>query len=738
MKAISKWYEWVLFLPAVLPLFYIEGVMYPLMAPKTLALRAFGIIALALFAYLAANGRPFHWHRLRRWETWVPAALLAVAYGASIFGTDFFHSFWSTFERGDGLLTLTVSMGYFYLILISVDASWLGKLFRTVAWVGSASAAYLVLQWLTIAQVINLPFIVQSNGRIGGTLGNAAFLSAYLGMAFFMTVAAAREYGGRVRIILYAGAALELFAIMLAATRGTILALAVVGVVALVYAAWKGRGKVRTYAGGALASLLVLFGFFLTFRTALQEAPFEPVRRIASISVNDPTVSSRLFIWSNVSREAMTRPLLGYGAEHVDIPFDRVYDPTAIAEEWFDRTHNAYLDYLVQFGILGAALYLALIAVFIRIGWVLWKKGDPYALPLLGMAAIYGMQNFFVFDTAVTLWLLLSTIAVSLAYAIPGDAKPAVVRRPLAGLAAGLAFFALIIPAAVQPLRANLLAFEAYLYQIADVPRANAATEKGLALNTYADLEFGYNAYFMYTDEQVNRLEGNDLRAAYENARAVLARNLARYSYDARTAVYLAQVLSLAPEGVAPDGALLSEALTRALEESPKRAQPWFILANLSISEANNHPVGSKDRGEGYAAAKDILRRYNELVPRLATTHFVLAQLAYASGDLSEAAEEASLGRQYYTGDEETARRAVKYYGALGDLVNLEFFLSEIVGMAPTDYASAYDLAKVKFFQGDKSGARALVNQLRAVAPSIIDSDPAFSAAIAEYERTVR
>ncbi|MBI4088633.1 O-antigen ligase family protein [Candidatus Kaiserbacteria bacterium] len=702
MKRVSNWYEWMLFLPALLPLFYVEGMMYPLMAPKTLALRALGIIALALFTYLSFAGWSFYWSRLRRWETWVPGALLAVAYLSSLLGTGFYHSFWSTFERGDGLLTLSVCIGYFYFVLLSADATWLKRLFRIVGWVGSLAAVYLVLQWLVSLEVISLPFIVKPNGRIGGTMGNAAFLASYLGMAFFMTVAAAREYVGRARALLYAGAALELFAILLAATRGTLLALFLVGVLWLLYYAGKGSGKMRAYSGAALFSLVIVTGLFVAFRADLARAPIESVRRLASISLADSTVASRLFIWRTISGEAIKKPVLGHGAEHITIMFDRVYDPTAIAEEWFDRTHNAYLDYFVQFGIVGVLLYLALIAILAGIGLRLWIRGDRAAPFILSLAAVYAVQNFFVFDTAVTLWLLLALLSAGYAYAAADKSLSVAFEKPrmFAGALLGFAILLLIIPVALQPLQANLLAFEAYLYQIADVPRANAATERGMALRTYADLEFGYNAYFMYTDEQVNRLVGEELRLAYENASKVLTTDFNRYPYDARTAVYLAQVLASAPAGAPLDKPLLSDVLAHAIKGSPKRAQPWYILANLSISEANIHPVGSDARMAGYAAAKDILRRYIMLVPALAEPRFVLAQLEYASGDSSAASLEAAKGKAHYKSDLGTARRAASYYESVLDLPNAAFFLREILQFDPGNTNAQEDLSKIETYEG--------------------------------------
>lgn len=701
MKPLAKLYEWVLLLPALLPLFFVEGMMYPLMTPKTLAFRALGVVACALFAYLVLAGRHFYWSRLRYWEAWVPAALLAVAYLASASGADFYRSFWSTFERGDGLLTLTAAIGYFYLLLLHADASWLPRLMKVVAWVGSLSAVYMVLQWLAVLFDLDLPLIVTPNGRVGGTMGNAAFMAAYFGMALFATLAAARDYQQVARLLLYAGAALECLAIILTATRGTMLALFAALVGALAYGLWKGRGKTRAYAGAGLALLLLLAGTFFLARGTLQKAAFEPVRRMASISLIDATVASRLFLWGNLWSEALKKPVLGYGAEHIAVPFDRVYDPTAVVEEWFDRSHNAYLDYFVQFGIFGVLLYSALIGLLFRLGWRLSAHGDRYGQYLLLLAAVYAMQNFFVFDTAVTLWLFLALIAVGLAYASPGEkALPAVQRtKPVMGMVIGAVLLTLLIPVALQPLRANLLAFEAYLYQIVDIPRANAATEKGMALDTYADLEFGYNAYFMYTTEQVHRLTGEDLRRAYENARSVLTTDFNRYPYDARTAVYLAQVLASAPADSPPDKVMLSEVLARAIEGSPKRAQSWYILANLSIAEANTHPVGSAARKAGYAAAKDILERYSILAPGLAEPYFIRAQLEYASGDSAAASREAAEGKARYKGSLEAARRAASYYESVLDLPNAAFFLREILRFAPGDTDAQDDLSQIEAYE---------------------------------------
>src|SRR3989344_4247579 len=165
----------------------------------------------------------------------------------------------------------------------------------------------------------------------------------------------------------------------------------------------------------------------------------------------------------------------------------------------------------------------------------------------------------------------------------------------------------------------------------------------------------------MYTEEQLRRLDGEELAAAYENAKGLLERNLSRYPYDARTALYLAQVLAAAPTAsVGADQELLALALATVFERSPKRAQAWYILANLSISEANRHPAGSQGRREGEAAAK---------------------------------------GKAVYSGGLSTARRAVQYYETVLDLPNAAYFLREVLRVDPHDEAAQADLEQIEAYE---------------------------------------
>ncbi len=721
MKYLERVYPWLLVAPAILPVVIWGGLIYPYLVPKTLLFYALSILAIGAFAMLATHGRAFYWARVKKWETWVPAALLVLAYVASVFGVGFSRSFWSIFARGDGLLMLTGAVASYYLILLAVDGAFFTRFVRVVATVGSFVAVYGIGEWL-----------VSGGGRIGGLLGNAAFFAGYLGLALFATLMAAPMLSRGWRRAAYIGAGAEVVAIALSATRGTMLALGVAGVVWLIYQAL-GRPAPADASAGALraarpsltpaetsagfgltpararvilAVIVVLGGLFVAFRSELAQVPFQPIARVASISTADPDVASRLFIWQNMLGQIKQHLWLGVGAEHIDVLFNHFYDPTQITEQWFDRSHNAFLDYAAQYGIGGLLLYLALIAGFFTAARRYAARGDRRLALLAALAGlVYAVQNFFVFDTISSFWLFLALLALLTAGSLDAreaQAVPLPAWMQPASYAFTFVLVALLYPVAVRPCMAAYDLAHAYSYQVTDVARSADLLAQGFALSSVGAPDYGYTAYEMYTGAQTTgqyALTGADRVTAYRAALAVLEADFARYPYDARIALDLAHLLTIDPSGTVPDHALLSAALDKVLALSPKRSQAWYILANLSISAANAQPKGSAARTRGYAAAKDLLGRYSALVPRLAEPYFVLAQLDYATGDTAGAAAAAARGKQYYAGNLETASRAAVYYETARDLPDAAFFLKEVVRMDPGNTAAANDLATIEAYE---------------------------------------
>lgn len=721
---ISRVFPFLLLAPAVLPLAVSGGLYYPYLFPKVILFYALILLTLAAFAYISTRGAAFYFSRLKYKVAWIPSALLLLAYFTSITGVDFYKSFWSIFGRGDGLLMLTLSVISFYLILVSADRMFFNRFVRTIAVVGTMVALWGVVEWFL------------TGGRIGSSIGNPAFLAGYLALSFFVTLIARIELPVEWRRFAYAGAALQLIAIFLTATRGTMLALFIVAVIALIFCAYTENGKARRLSIiGLLVVSALIAGFFL-FRENLDDSSIVPVARLAQISANDTDIAHRLFVWKNMTNEVARRPFLGYGAEHISYLFDRFYDPGAITEEWFDRSHNAYLDYAAQFGVVGAILYLMLIGSLLWTAFQHWKRDKRIGLLIAYAAITYAIQNFFVFDTISSWWLFIALLAVLLAQVTEDrKTKLTALNFPFIGTAVSMVLVISIIPISIFPLVANYDLTMGYYYHVIDVPRANGYFENGLALHTYGDLEYGYQLHTMYTEQQSVRTSGQDRVSAYEMAKKVLMENYERYPYDARTAIYLAHVLDSAPPETPADPELVRAVVIRALALSPKRAQTWYVLANLSIGPAKDLPIGPQKTAR-YQEAIKILEGYASLVPTLAETHYILADLYTAIGDVSRAKKEADIGHKYYKENLTVARRAALFYERIQNWELAEFYLQSVVNQDEKDFVFYYDLAKVKYMLGDYAAALKIVNDLRASNPEILPTDKNFLNAITAYEQT--
>jgi O-antigen ligase len=692
-----------------------------------LLFRGLGIIVLSIFSYLVLSGQSFYWARLKQKLSWTPALLLFTTYTTSLLGDNFYRGFWSTFERGDGLLTLTIAVIFFYLTLLYADQQFFSKLLKTIAWVGTIVAIHASLQWLQVQNGINIPFIAEPTGRLGGTFGNAAYLASYLGLTAFITFSVARSSFGRMRRVLYMSGVLQLLVVFLTATRGTMLALLITGIIALIYFSFA-KSNLKKYAQGMLLLLVLSSSLFFVFRETLSNSSFEPIERIASISLKEGAIANRLFVWQAVLKASLNQPIKGYGAEQIEPIFNKAYDPSLISEHWFDRSHNVFLDYFVQYGIFGLIFYLLLISTLLFSSWKILQSGDKRGMYLVGMTFVYGIQNFFVFDTSATLWILFVFTGVILAISNP-ETSSVLLKKQIPVLSKGITLIILLflLPVVITPLHANNLLMKGYLDHMVDVPSSVENMRRGLALNTYADLEYGYQAYAMYTERQVSLLSGNDRVLAYQYALETLTKNFQRYANDARTATYLAHVIDLTPPEVKIDSELLKQILDEALELSPKRMQLWLLRANISLREADTFS-SRKDKLESYKKATLIIEKYIELVPKSTEAMYILANLYLKNiKDGETASLWAEKGFALYSGNREAAHQAFKYYIAIEDWTKALLFLKDIINEDDEDnYEFRYDLAKLYYLTGDTDKSVEAFEEVKENSPEILETDPAF------------
>jgi tetratricopeptide (TPR) repeat protein len=130
---------------------------------------------------------------------------------------------------------------------------------------------------------------------------------------------------------------------------------------------------------------------------------FASLIKLDVVSVISGEGHARTLLWSMAYKGVQEKPLLGWGQDNFGYVFSKYYDPKMYAQEqWFDRTHNVFFDWLIASGILGLLSYLSL---FVALLYMVWKKteGDgewdvAQKAILTGLFTAYFVHNLFVFD----------------------------------------------------------------------------------------------------------------------------------------------------------------------------------------------------------------------------------------------------------------------------------------------------------------------------------------------------
>ena len=330
---------------------------------------------------------------------------------ADIFGANPFKSFWSNFERMEGLITLLHLLGYFIVagMVLNTEKLW-NWFWNTTVAVSAIIGIYGVLQ-LAGKATIN-----QGGVRLDATLGNASYLAIYMLFHIFITVFLLVRWRGVswIRYIYGAVIILQLVILYFTATRGALIGIVGGMILAtlLITIFEKERKIVRKISVSILAFLIVSTGIFIFVNDTNFVKKSDTLNRLSSISMEDG--STRFTIWGMALEGLKERPILGWGQENFNFVFNKYYKPSLYAQEqWFDRVHNVVFDWLIAGGILG---FLAYIAIPIFMLYYLWRRLEinlsvTEKSIFTGLLAGYFFHNMFVFDNIISYILFFSVAA---------------------------------------------------------------------------------------------------------------------------------------------------------------------------------------------------------------------------------------------------------------------------------------------------------------------------------------
>ncbi|MDI6717431.1 MAG: O-antigen ligase family protein [Patescibacteria group bacterium] len=297
----------------------------------------------------------------------VAVALFTLIFiSAGFFGVNPHASFWSNFERGEGVFQIIHLFIFFILLTLTFTnkESW-RKMFVVSIW-----AAILVISY-GLAAAIGIGDFVGSSlcARFSGSLGNPAYTGTYLIFAIFYALYLANnEEPKKRKKWMWVGLAILFFIFLLfTQTRGALLGLGVATIFGLFYFFFLSpKGKAGNIALIGAILLIISGALGYNFRREINIMPFcheeSGGNRILDVNFQTETFQTRLLLWKESIEAFKERPILGWGPENFAVAFEKYYQPQFTA--WYDRAHNIFFDYLVMTGALGLLSFLAIFGVF--------------------------------------------------------------------------------------------------------------------------------------------------------------------------------------------------------------------------------------------------------------------------------------------------------------------------------------------------------------------------------------
>lgn len=606
-----------LFSIPVLVLYVAETSYFPFITGKGFMFRILVEIAAAAYIVLAcvdARYRPRF-----SWTLALYAALTAWMFIADLLALNSHKAFWSNYERMDGWVTL-IHVFLFFVVagsILSVDKLW-RKWWYTFITVSGFVCCYGLLQ---LAGAVE---IHQSGVRLDATMGNSAYLAAYLLFALGITGWLAATAKGGVRYVLYILAALQVIILFNTATRGALLGVTLAaGLCALLWVLESGK-KGKQLAAGALVALVVLVGAFFALRgtPVIENSPV--LSRLSSISLAEG--STRFTLWTMAAEGVAARPVIGYGHEGFNYIFNTYYRPSLYNQEpWFDRAHNVFIDWLVWGGVPGFILFIALLGSGVL---ALYRSKASRAERIFFTSAIaaYAFQALFVFDNLFTYIPLAAILAMAHeASSRPikkFESLPEVHGTQTTSVLASVATVAALVVIWVVNVPGMRAATD-LVYAISPLPQGpsenKARFDKAIADNSFATQEIREQLVSYASSIVGNTTVPETLRIAFANlALDEMDAEIARAPHDAR--LYTQQAVMYRALGKGEEG--LAQ-IDKALELSPKR-QAFYLERATQLSELGR-----------LSEARDALHTAYELDPSVTKLAAAAAAGDIFAGDVA-------------------------------------------------------------------------------------------------------
>lgn len=740
--------RYCLYIALFTPLFVSGKFVFPYVFPKTALFQILIEIAFAAWLILMSINANYRFPKFKGLAK-VLAIWLMVLFFVSLIGVNFYHSFWGSYERMTGLITLLHYFAYF-LILVSVlktEKDWLSMF-------DVAIAAGLGVNFIGLMQKYG-GLMSPAGDRIAASLGNPSYFAAYIlfniFLIFFLLYKKYPNIYWRAYYIF--AAVFNLLMLYWTGTRGALLAFLSGFVIFSVLffltplkylADFKPAIVKKIKAVLLVAAILAVLGLssFIAInksRGALHDKFIKVsiVQKITKGFLQETTVNTRLISWQMALKGWKERFLFGWGWENYNVVFNKFYDPRLYpTETWFDKAHNIFFDTVTTSGFVGLISYLAIFCVCFR---VLWKglfadKINFFTSAILGVLLIvYFIQNLFVFDmlhSYLPFFMILAFVAFIDAHLIGETANPASQKSKKKDSSSffkisvilGLIFGSYLInikPAlasyyTIGALQGAMNRVNAGLYNQDKIiglfgQALNCGTfgrwENGLRLSEYA---LDFSALASQTKDKENfQAESKKL---FDFSTGEMEKVLAVNPTDARYQLMLGSLYMHSSEldsaGLFP----AEKILTKATELNPNKPDVLIFLSQVKMN------LGHKEEAEA------LLEKAAALNPKAGYPHWALGlyKLLVGKTDEGKAAIKKATSRGYAWSDHlETTIKLIGLYEKNKLYTDLEPLYLRAIQLDPNNAEWHSRLANVYFELGENDKAAQETAIAVAINPSI-------------------
>jgi len=697
--------------------FIVSGSMFfPFITGKNFSFRIIVEVMTAL--WLALTLFDARYKPRKSWILGMLAIFVFVVALSSVFGENFYRSFWSNYERMEGLATYIHLIAYFLVLsgMMKTEKVWT-RLFNTTLF------ASVVMSFYSLVQLYG-NFQIHQGDRIDATLGNASYLAIYMVFHIFLAMALFYRAKDHKKWVYLFVIALELFVLYRTATRGAILGL-IGGLLIswLMIAIMSGNKKSKLKHFYLLVGVAVVVGGFMLIKTTSFVKNSPVLNRFATISLSETTTESRLTIWKMSWLGFKEKPLLGWGQENFNLVFNKYYEPILYKQEpWFDRAHNVFFDRLTTNGIFGLLSYVGLFGVAL---YYLLAKRRKTGLSVEdsaifgGVFLAYFFNNLFVFDNLSSLILFITILAYvnfrakgGTGATVQGEAIKADYSKAVYAVIIWAVLIFIVYAVNIPGILASKNIINAFkVYGAGDAKGAFELFQKAISYNSFGSMEAREHLSNFAMQVHSNSNLDQDFRdKVMTYAINEMKKQNEQYSNDIREMIFLASIYNKTQKY---DEAI--SLLNKAVEIAPKKQQLYFELGTSYLNK--------KD----YVNGMTTLKKAFDLDQNFEDARRIYAVSAIFAGK-ELLAEELMKDRGGVIQDDE---RFLKAYAQKNNVEKVTAILKVFIEKNPTNTQYRLNLAAVYLQNGQKSKS---VDQLE----KAIEANPSFKKQGEEYIKQIK